>query len=664
VDITSRIKLEAQGADQAAREIRKLKDAYDAVAASARGISPSGGLGADPFSKATSTPGGPVVGGQRPSDIAERESRGRYHREQIQRREEENKRYNSGIRNAPGGINGALGFAESLQAGRGGSAIGTASNSLGSLIKGPAGAGLLAMGAAAFGAQKLSENAFERLQNIWGTGMAQRMGIGFKPIENQMVRFGRMGIPIGMLSQFYSAAGTSGLNMGRSSSQGGVNDTLTAAAMMGLDPSIGAMLLGTLSRGGINVHNVANLGTYSSMRGSFGQSNVTMFTQALAQAVENALTKGVSMSTGSSIRAMNWMGGYAKFGGLSPQGAVSLSQLATERGRSAAMLNRPEDVIAFQAMRQSGMSVSDTMLAMEQSPNIVNQRVYEYLKRSTGGSRDLLRIRMRNYLGGSMSQAEAFIKTASSMEGLSDKEIQRRLGSENQAWIGVTKDKATNEYKSTSEEVRIFQVRQNQMLKGFEDTMLKLTTDVQGAIINGFKGGMEFAPWSMSSTGRAPTNADIVGHYLSGRQQKELSTWLTSSKAKRATSGSRAGFGGLDISHLSSVMGAGTSYTNSQWIDFLKELNDSASTGRATTLGSWGPMFADMMSSLAASAGSQLEKRGMRPTQRSEELFRIFGDLGNLRNDQNAQMADVLTRLSNVITELEKRNLVFTDGDE
>jgi hypothetical protein len=245
-----------------------------------------------------------------------------------------------------------------------------------------------------------------------------------------------------------------------------------------MDPTQSAALIGTLNRADVNAANVMNAPMLNMMRNTFGQPNMTMFTQGLTQAVETATTRGVEMTTGRTQSMATMMAGLAEFGGMSPQGALAFSGRLQARGLEAAGLTRPEDIIAFQAMRGSGMSVTDAMIAMEQDPHEVNRRVFEYLQGATGGDQDLFRMRVKSYLGAgtTMSEVDRFITTQEEMAGMSASEIQRVLE-------GREIGEAPGTYAvdaETAKALEIFQVRQNQMLKGFKDSMLDLTTGVTG----------------------------------------------------------------------------------------------------------------------------------------------------------------------------------------
>jgi hypothetical protein len=156
------------------------------------------------------------------------------------------------------------------------------------------------------------------------------------------------------------------------------------------------------------------------------------------------------------------LGAFRQFGELSAEGAVQLRKTAMERGISAAQLQRPEDIIAFQAMRREGMSTLDTQLAMERNPLLVNQRVFEFIEETTGG-RDAAIRKAQRFLGGTFSGAEAWYETMQGTKGMEPDEILKAL--ESISW------------GKEDEEVRgVFAIRQAELLKGIEDSFLDMTT--------------------------------------------------------------------------------------------------------------------------------------------------------------------------------------------
>jgi len=478
-DIVSRIRVEALGADQAAREIRKLRDAYNEVAQAGRKLSPAG-MGADPFAQAVSAPGGGVYGGQRaPADIMDRETRGRNYRDEVRERESTGKIIDGAAQGAPRGITQAMGVAEAAGAGQGGAAIGKIATGLGALLGGPIGIALLAGGVLTMGAQKFANNAYERMQNIWGTGISQRLGRTYTEIQDVQTRLGRKGIPFPLIEQFFQAASQTGLNMTRPRALGAAAMSLQSMASQGLDPGTAAGLMGAMSRANLD------LGRLSGDRGyqffgqaeRFGRENINIYLQEMARGITELATKGIDVQEAALTEQTNLLGAFKQYGGFTPEGAIALSQQTLARGVSAAQLKRPEDIIAFQAMRGEGMSITATRIAMEENTATVNAAVYEAVKRRTGGREDIMVPRLQKWLGEgtSTSAVVRFIAAMEKLEGKTPEEISAELGA-GMAWVGKYYDEE-GKLKFIEPEQEITAVKQTVMLRGVEKSALDLTTE-------------------------------------------------------------------------------------------------------------------------------------------------------------------------------------------
>lgn len=505
-DIVSRIRVEAHGADQAAREIRKLRDAYTEVGQAAQNLSP-GGMGADPFAQAVSAPGGGVYGGQRsPADIMDRETRGRNYRDQVRERETSNSAF--GGRGVPGGVGQGIGTAEAVATGRAGAAIGTAATGIGALLGGPLGIGLLAGGAVVMGAQKFADNAFERMQNIWGTGISQRLGRTYENIQDVQTGYGRTGIPFGMVQQFFQAASQTGFNMNRPGALGATNMMMEAMASLGVDPSTVGGLMGGISRAGLDMGRLGGdrgYGLIGQVTKSFGRENVGLYLQEMTRGINEMATKGIDIQEEALTRQTNLLGAFRQYGGMTPEGAIAMNRQMMARGITAAQLQRPEDIIAFQAFRSTGVSVTDAMLAMEQNPDEVNRRVYEHLKGATGGREDILRLRLQEYMGGgtTISQVVDFINTMEGMGKKSQEELSSDLGA-GSGWIGRHYDENGNlVYDDPARET--VAVRQAELLRGVEESMLALTTGITKTLRDLLTGGLEVNALRITWKGYEPT---------------------------------------------------------------------------------------------------------------------------------------------------------------
>lgn len=678
-DIVSRIRVEAQGADQAAREIRKLKEAYDQVSESAKNLSPSGiGGGADPFSKATAAGGNAIEGGNSPSEVARREERDQNYRSLVNNREQSNQQYNKALR--PQGVQQGFSVAEAMSEGRGGTAAGGVMGGLGGLLGGPAGMALAAGSLAAMGTQRLADKAFERLENVFGSGMSQRLGTGARSLDNMMVEAARIGAPQGMVQGFFQAAGTSGVNMGLGSTQGGINAGLTAATMLGLDPNAAAGLIGSLNRANVNASNVSGLGTFSMANQTFGSPNVTMFTQGLQNMIETASTRGIEQYTGTTMKNATTMGALAEFGGFAPQGAVQMAAQMQGRGMQAAKVQSPADVIAFQAMREEGASVTDTMIAMERDPQRVNREVYNYLKRATGGNKDRLRMRFQDYLGPntSMSATQRVMDMMEETAGKSQAEIEAELGS------GVVDWATAEEGSERKDVIETFAVRQNKFLKGFEDQMLELTTNL-GDIVLELRpisdlmglGGENLGKRISEAIGDIESNQNvenaeiaIENANLNIRETEKALRVLSDSRAARAVSTAQALRDDPQLRGSIDTFMSRTGDWGGSWDEFMKGVESGKGTFDGSMVGGWADLRDMIMqSTLSEMQDTFVRDRDLFSEERKEgknvmkELMQAYaGEFGQgpmPRDITLERMATVLEKFEKIIND---QGLVYTDG--
>ena len=103
-DIMSRIILQAQGGDQAAREVGKVTEAYEKAGRASKGIGgdvSTGGAAGDPFARATA-PGGFI-----PSTQQGRDAQNQQYWEGVQRRENRHTALSRVNQRAVGGVQAA-----------------------------------------------------------------------------------------------------------------------------------------------------------------------------------------------------------------------------------------------------------------------------------------------------------------------------------------------------------------------------------------------------------------------------------------------------------------------------------------------------------------------------------------------------------------------------
>lgn len=476
-DIVSRIRVEALGADQAAREIRKLRDAYTEVGQAARNLSPEAIGGGDPFSAAIAAPGGGVYGGQRaPSDIMEREARSRDYRAQVRGRE------SAGVGGVPGQIGQGMGVAEATSTGRGGAAAGGLASLAGGLLMGPAGIALLAGGAAAMGVQKFADNAFVRMENIFGTGTSQRLGRQFSDIEALQKDYGKKGIPLGMVQSFFQAGSASGLSMNKQGALSGTNWAMEAMRDLGVDAGGMAGLMGALSKSDMDMSRI-NYDFFGQTTKAVGRENIGRYIQEMARGIEAMSSKGITLTEESLTKQTDLLSGLSIFGGMTAEGAAALSQSIQNRGITAAGLKRPEDIIAYQAMRKEGESLTDTLIRMEEDPVGVAMAEYKYLEAATGRNKEVMILQLSESLGISLGATAKFMTTMEEMSGRSGAEIREALGGV--GWQGQVRDEE-GKWVYTDPAVEKYAIKQAQMLAGFEKSMFDLTTSISKAFQESF----------------------------------------------------------------------------------------------------------------------------------------------------------------------------------
>ncbi len=262
----------------------------------------------------------------------------------------------------------------------------------------------------------------DRVEALWGSGTSQRMGQSYESTRDYSISLMRQGIPSSLVQSMMSGFSAQGGTFGNQNrfvpflSRG-----MEMAASMGIDPSAMAGLLSTTSRFGLNANQVGLEGSmYGVADKSFGRGQVSGFVSELNRATISLAALGVRVKdiTGAGVGAQsNLLAGYAQFGGLSSEGAIGLSQSANARGSGAGRLSNAQDLLAFSELKRLYPDKSNTeiQMLMESRPDLVNRAMFESIKRSTGGDSEMMRQRASSWLGGSMSQATAWIDTQTAL---------------------------------------------------------------------------------------------------------------------------------------------------------------------------------------------------------------------------------------------------------
>lgn len=426
-DITSRINLQATGGDQVAREIGKVKQAYQEAAGAAKGMSASAeGGGTDPFAKATSgvdqssAEAGRAGANQDLRNAAS--SRESQHHNLAYQNQVNAARMNQGVRGAAGVVTQAMG----------GDPIGGASSSL--MMLGGGGAlgiaGLLA-GLTIGGVNKLSERDVDEKTQLY-TGLGQRLGQtdygGFRK-SIQQIRERGLGTHLEGYMQMLAQSG------GQFDS--GIADAILQFEQdTGVQSSVMARMMGRMTQAGAAgtaQYRLAGEGRNAmafQARSAFGQAGMTDFYSTIASAVENAMRNGfregsdifTSMYTTHAQRLAD----LSNFGGATPLGAQKIfGQVQQSFNRSASGLAGPMDTMAFMALREPGESYMDTMMKVTDPTNELE--VYRSLRARTGarpgqplskGQRDMLTILVSRQFDINYREAQQYIDGAEGREEL------------------------------------------------------------------------------------------------------------------------------------------------------------------------------------------------------------------------------------------------------
>jgi len=677
-DIISKIRVEATGADQAAREIRKLKEAYDLVAESAKGIMQTGAASVDPFAKAVSKPGKDGAGGG--ESIEQRESRSRTYRDQVRERE------TSGGRTGLGGINKVMSATEAAATGRGGGAAAELSSSLGTVIGGALGGGLLAAGLVGMGAQKFADNAFGRMESIYGAGVSQRLGRNYEDIQNIQTGYGRSGVPFGMVQSFFQAGSQTGLNMNRPGALNATSMAMEAMVSMGVDPGTIAGLMGGMSKAGLDLGRV-NYGMFGQAAQSVGRENVGVYLQEMARGITSMATQGIDITEESLTKQTNILSALSQFGGLSPEGAAAASQLLQGRAIGASSLQRPEDIIAYSMMRKArpGMDITDIMVEMEKNPEEMTRAIYEYLDAATGGKQKEMRLRMRQYLGQgtTMGMTVGIMEAIEMTRGMEPDEAAKILGV-NSPWMDKHLDEEGNWIPNDPARTT-YSVRQAEMLRKMEETMLDLTESIGKAIRNLFMGpvrtsalGMHWSGyqtnWREMSVAQARAQGGIVQDVTAA--YVELDAQHLSFKDTQAFIQAFTNTGVVTAAASGAAMRADPSLSN-----YFKGMYESAGIseqfgeferGEVRSLGNWGIMIGDIMAGFAKRAEEEvyagvMGEGGTKSEARAagKEARRVYGALMyelEFRGNRDVALVDALARLVQFLDE-SRRGIVNTDGE-
>ena len=379
-DIQSKITLRAEGGEQVANEIKKIKDAFDATEEAAKGFQ-----GGDVFDSAIRQPLPPPIQPAPPPppppappppaapEMPQTQPPGFRN----------NQFFGSGGLQALGNVAGSMGgrrsnmlgmMANPQMAGAIGGALGSAIPGAGTMIG-------IAAGVAVAGAVKvvneLAENEMQRVQETFASGMAQRLGAMGESVRMTIIEEERRGTPSSMVQSFmgaYSRSGGTHAGLERpyltalhperqrvteSTVLNQVSDLMTG---FGVEGSVLGRLTGRLTGEGMDPSRAfGEINTAIGLQ-THGESRLTEYFSNILNVLEKQLESGVDVGQ-NTIDHIIGLQATMEAGGMSAD-ALNRTLTAVTANMSG-KLDSPEQILKFLNLRREGESVLDTQLRME-----------------------------------------------------------------------------------------------------------------------------------------------------------------------------------------------------------------------------------------------------------------------------------------------------------
>lgn len=360
-DIMSRIVLQAQGGDQVAREVGKIKRAYDEAGKSAQKISPKAVGGADvstdAFDRAVTSP--------HQSNIATRQaSNAEYDRRLNDRigRHQQMAASNQQVgRQLRGGAAVSTAAATTAAAGDPVSGIGGAMQAMGGA--GIAGAIVAGLGMMFMGVQKIAQKDIEKREQIF-TGLGQQLGQNtYVQFREQTKLLQNAGLGTQLMPFMTSLAGAGGqFNLPMA------EQALRFQFAYGVQAPVVGQMMGRLQQAGVAPEMMWSPAMRSMAEGGFGRAGMTAFYQTLTTAVEDAMGRGFekgagtfSVLTSDFARLLSGLAGA----GLTPLGAQrAFTQMQQTFAGAEKGIRTPEDVWRFMMFKKPGQTYAETIRAM------------------------------------------------------------------------------------------------------------------------------------------------------------------------------------------------------------------------------------------------------------------------------------------------------------
>lgn len=417
-DVVSRIKLEATGADQAAREVQKLKEAYMDVLASVEQLSEAGvgAAGVDPFSKAmeggmgpplkytSMGAAGPLVpygwqpptptGAQPPVPTGEEEGT-------TQRRVTGLMAQITQTMRVAGGT---------TEAARGGDITGTGTG-LGGIIRSIftnpiLGIGALLAGGAAIGVKK----EFEMIKNLFESGATRRLGQTYGNIRDLQVEMANTGdVSVDELMGLFSGIGVAGGGIVEGGEDTGYGFRTMAERMSryGVEAGVMGNFLATTQRAGFQGTGERNM---QLMANVFGVGRTGQGLSQIATILEDAMARGARQGSqileegaGRIAREAAYLG---TAGGFSMEAAFRMVQSLDRRVAEGARPQTAVDVMTLRSVMAAnpGMTLFEAQEYVNRNPLATREVMMQNLATQTGGNRDLMG---RILMGQGFAPAEA-----------------------------------------------------------------------------------------------------------------------------------------------------------------------------------------------------------------------------------------------------------------
>lgn len=396
-DVVSRIVLQAQGGDQAAREIGKTTKAFKEAGQAAQGVrgsGPNGGTTFDAFQKA-------VFGGQTPG-VGQAQGFNQGYNSQTNQRIGDHFRRFGGEGGAGGGIarlrpqvSGVTGGANSIISGN---AVGGG----GQIMQSLAGAGTIglivaAVAGAAIGAKALADKDFDRQKQV-GHGLMQSLGMGtnWESMNEQLSAARRAGVSAENIMAYMGASAAAG----GTTSVEAIEMANRATLVSGASANTIATLQASRQKAGLGVSE-GQLDLDIMRAGSFGPAGINKFLGAVSTSIEGAMSRGMAKGSiggqGAYEAGTRMLSALALQGGMSQEGAMQTFNQLNSSVAGFANMGTPQAAFQFMAQRKAGETYGQTVRRISTFGG--QMEAYKNLKSQAGGDKGLLEIMVQQTFG-------------------------------------------------------------------------------------------------------------------------------------------------------------------------------------------------------------------------------------------------------------------------